>query len=231
MAVFLIVLFALLVVYIRAAMQLPTLPPDETPDGEFNSMRLLSEPSMSDPQDALERMLLPGAAPKTESDLQRWFWPLMASLLIFIWWRARDRPSGYAGAQTIEKVAPLPVKHRPWLPAAVLNAYAAAPADTFSAPEPVSDKSIALPDSQLRVLPGFILKLAEYSQPDGVQMLGTVFPTENIEALHVGAEEYWAGILYKTYGEARRALERWERCRPQWEPYGIRPEIVQLQGV
>lgn len=230
MAVFLIVLFGLLVVYVRAAMQLPTLPPDETPDGDFNSMRLLSEPSIYQSQDTYERMLLPRAPQQTDSDLHRWLWPILVSLLLLIWWQVRARPLEYVNPQLQEKVAPQPTpQYRPWLPAAVQHS-APRPADSIPLPIPEKDKMIALPDSQLRVLPGFILKLAEYRQAEGVQMLGSVFPMENIESLHVGPEEYWAGVLYKTYGDARRALERWERCRPQWERYGIRPEIVQLQG-
>ena len=80
-----------------------------------------------------------------------------------------------------------------------------------------------------RKIPPFMLKLVEYSQSEGVDLLSALFPKENIQSLHMGQDEYWAGVFFDTYGDAQRAFVRWERKRPQWERYGLVPEVINLQ--
>lgn len=204
----------------------------------FNPLRLLSDPSADDSYDASW-----GIEPVTTdragmSWLQLNLWMVLLALLGFVWWsNQRAKPPAPDITSTAEKIAPTTMGMEqysiPFIPATFTlkkaEILSAQTTDTLT--DAGSDNLQHIPTIDLtpRKIPPFMLKLAEYSHSEGVDLLSALFPGENIQSLHIAQDEYWAGIFFDTYGAAQRAFVRWERKRPQWERYGLEPEVINLQ--
>ena len=244
MAIFLALLLAWVAVYAIVA---STLPVSESEDSGFDDsshrldpMRLLSDPAVADPYEAYLFSDPVPADSATASWLQVKLWSGTALLLYVVWWSNRQAaPIAPNVTVLAQKIAPatagLGQYAIPFVPSKL--ALKKAETDSLTGVDTLSEANLERDTLQGHApvgltphkTPVFMLKLAEYSQPEGVALLGTLFPGENIQCLPMEPGVYWAGVFFDTYGAAKRAFLRWEQNTPRWERHGLTLELIHLR--
>lgn len=100
---------------------------------------------------------------------------------------------------------------------------------------PLSETAVARPvitDEDYHIVrTNLALLLQVYSSEEGIVSLRDLLGRDDIYAIQVEENEFWACIFVLPDEDPWQVEKQWDKCRRIWEPYDLKPRLVNIRTV